>query len=197
MKTLNFEDLIQFRKKAQADLNVRELSYDAVSEKACGLAVGTEHIQLLCCGGTGCKASNSAKIVDNLKAAIEANGIANKVEVIVTGCFGFCEKGPIVKVIPDNTFYTQVKPEDAEEIVKEHVIGGRRVERLLYVDPKTGGFPAAVWTRRTLTRRTATAYPQSWRNMCRMSLFTVQPIRMWTKRNPSLPPAPASMASVR
>ena len=70
MKTLNFEDLIQFRKKAQADLNVRELSYDAVSEKACGLAVGTEHIQLLCCGGTGCKASNSAKIVDNLKEVI-------------------------------------------------------------------------------------------------------------------------------
>ena len=137
MKTLNFEDLIQFRKKAQANLNVRELSYAAVSEKSCGLAVGTEHIELLCCGGTGCKASSSAKIVDNLKAAIEANGIANKVDVIVTGCFGFCEKGPIVKVMPDNTFYTQVKPEDADEIVKEHVIGGRRVERLLYVDPKT------------------------------------------------------------
>ena len=137
MKTLNFEDLIQFRKKAQADLNVRELSYAAVSEKSCGLAVGTEHIELLCCGGTGCKASSSAKIVENLKAAIEANGIAGKVDVIVTGCFGFCEKGPIVKVMPDNTFYTQVKPEDADEIVKEHVIGGRRVERLLYVDPKT------------------------------------------------------------
>ena len=137
MKTLNFEDLIQFRKKAQADLNVRELSYAAVSEKSCGLAVGTEHIELLCCGGTGCKASSSAKIVENLKAAIEANGIASKVDVIVTGCFGFCEKGPIVKVMPDNTFYTQVKPEDADEIVKEHVIGGRRVERLLYVDPKT------------------------------------------------------------
>ena len=137
MKTLNFEDLIQFRKKAQANLEVRELSYAAVSDKACGLAVGTEHIQLLCCGGTGCKASSSAKIVESLKAAIQANGIADKAEVIVTGCFGFCEKGPIVNVIPDNTFYTQVKPEDAEEIVKEHVIGGRRVERLLYVDPKT------------------------------------------------------------
>ena len=137
MKTLNFEDLTQLRKKAQAALNMRELSYAAVSEESCGLAVGTEHIQLLCCGGTGCKASNSAKIVDNLKAAIEAAGIADKVDVIVTGCFGFCEKGPIVKVMPDNTFYTQVKPEDAEEIVKEHVIGGRKVERLLYVDPKT------------------------------------------------------------
>ncbi|MBO7609909.1 MAG: NADH-quinone oxidoreductase subunit NuoF [Muribaculaceae bacterium] len=137
MKTLNFEDLTKIRKKAQATLNMRELSYAAVSEKSCGLAVGTEHIELLCCGGTGCKASDSAKIVDNLKAAIEANGIADKVEVIVTGCFGFCEKGPIVKVMPDNTFYTQVTPEDAEEIVKEHVIAGRKVERLLYVDPKT------------------------------------------------------------
>jgi NADP-reducing hydrogenase subunit HndC len=61
-----------------------------------------------------------------------------RLEVITTGCFGFCEKGPIVKIIPDNTFYTQVKPEDAEEIVKEHIIGGKRIERLLFVDPKNG-----------------------------------------------------------
>ena len=46
-------------------------------------------------------------------------------------------KGPIVKIIPDNTFYTQVTPEDAEEIISEHIIGGRRIERLLYIDPKT------------------------------------------------------------
>jgi NADP-reducing hydrogenase subunit HndC len=75
--------------------------------------------------------------VENLKKCIHDNGIADKVDVITTGCFGFCAKGPIVKIIPDNTFYTEVKPEDAEEIVKEHIIGGRRVERLLYVDPKT------------------------------------------------------------
>ena len=61
----------------------------------------------------------------------------NDVQVVVTGCFGFCEKGPIVKVIPDNTFYTNVKPEDAEEIVKEHVVKGRKVTRLLYEDPDT------------------------------------------------------------
>lgn len=53
------------------------------------------------------------------------------------GCFGFCEKGPIVKIIPDNTFYIQVTPEDAEEIISEHIIGGQRIERLLYTDPKT------------------------------------------------------------
>ena len=57
-------------------------------------------------------------------------------EVITTGCFGFCEKGPIVKIIPDNTFYTKVKPEDAQEIFTQHIIEGKRVERLLYVDPK-------------------------------------------------------------
>lgn len=116
---------------------MRELSHTAVSEKCCGLETGSDHIQILCCGGTGCKASQSKKIVENLKECVKAHGVADKVDVITTGCFGFCEKGPIVNVIPDNTFYTQVKPEDAEEIIKEHVIGGRRVERLLYVDPKT------------------------------------------------------------
>ena len=58
-------------------------------------------------------------------------------QVVGTGCFGFCEKGPIVKIIPDNTFYTQVKPEDAKEIVEEHIVKGRKVQRLLYKDPKT------------------------------------------------------------
>ena len=59
----------------------------------------------------------------------------DSVQVIMTGCFGFCEKGPIVKVMPDNTFYVQVKPEDAQTIVEEHVIKGRKVTRLLYKDP--------------------------------------------------------------
>lgn len=101
------------------------------------MAAGTEHLQILTCEGTGCKASSSHTIRENLKKAIEKNGIADKVEVITVGCFGFCEKGPIVKIIPDNTFYTEVTPEDAEEIINEHIIGGHKVERLLYEDPKT------------------------------------------------------------
>lgn len=95
-------------------------------------------MSLLCCGGTGCRASESARIVERLREEIAAAGMDNDVQVVVTGCFGFCEKGPIVKVIPDNTFYTNVKPEDAEEIVKEHVVKGRKVTRLLYEDPDTG-----------------------------------------------------------
>ena len=92
-------------------------------------------MHLLVCGGTGCRASESEAIVDNLKAVVAEKGLENEVQVVTTGCFGFCEKGPIVKVLPDNTFYTQVTPADATEIVDEHVIKGRKVTRLLYVDP--------------------------------------------------------------
>ena len=91
---------------------------------------------ILVCGGTGCVSSNSRQIVENLNDAIKAAGMEEDVKVLQTGCFGFCEQGPIVKVLPDNTFYTQVKPEDANEIVAEHIVKGRKVERLLYVDPE-------------------------------------------------------------
>jgi NADP-reducing hydrogenase subunit HndC len=93
-------------------------------------------IHVLVCGGTGCKASSSENIVSNLRTEIKKQGLADFAQVVKTGCFGFCEKGPIVKVIPDNTFYTQVTPEDAREIVEEHVVKGRKVHRLLYVDPE-------------------------------------------------------------
>ena len=94
-------------------------------------------MHLLVCGGTGCHASESDAIVCNLRDELEAKGLQDSVQVILTGCFGFCEKGPIVKVMPDNTFYVQVKPEDAQTIVEEHVIKGRKVTRLLYRDPLT------------------------------------------------------------
>lgn len=93
-------------------------------------------MHLLVCGGTGCNASRSQEIANNLKSSLKDNGLEKEVQVILTGCFGFCEKGPIVKVMPDNTFYTEVKPEDATEIVMEHVIKGRKVTRLLYTDPE-------------------------------------------------------------
>lgn len=93
------------------------------------------NMHLLVCGGTGCRASASDAIVENLKSELAVQGLDETVQVIMTGCFGFCEKGPIVKVQPDNTFYIEVKPEDSKEIVEEHIIKGRRVEKLLYKDP--------------------------------------------------------------
>lgn len=94
-------------------------------------------MHLLVCGGTGCRASQSDEIVDTLNAEIKNLGLENDAQVVTTGCFGFCEKGPIVKIIPDNTFYTQVTIEDCAEIVKEHILKGRKVNRLLYEDPET------------------------------------------------------------
>jgi NADP-reducing hydrogenase subunit HndC len=93
---------------------------------------------MLVCGGTGCHASKSDEILRNFQDLINSKGLESEVQVIKTGCFGFCEKGPIVKMMPDNTFYTQVSPGDCAEILDEHIIKGRKVERLLYKDPETG-----------------------------------------------------------
>ncbi len=93
------------------------------------------NMHMLVCAGTGCRASSSDMLYENLKKELQEQGLENEVQVVETGCFGFCEKGPIVKVIPDNTFYVSVEPKDAKEIVAEHAIKGRQVKRLLYTDP--------------------------------------------------------------
>ena len=138
MKVLTIEDLKAVRTAAAKKLFLREESDKSTDGHSSGLDAGTSHMQVLICGGTGCKASLSHLICDKIKELLEDRGLSDKVDVITTGCFGFCEKGPVVKIIPDNTFYTQVTPDDAHDIVNEHIIGGRRVDRLLYVDPKTG-----------------------------------------------------------
>ena len=120
---INSPDALEsLRRKAAASLAVREESNRISTEHADGLEKGTPHMQILCCGGTGCKASESARIVEQFRAALKEHGIADKVDVIVPGCFGFCEKGPIVKIVPDNTFYTSVRPDDVVEIVSSHII---------------------------------------------------------------------------
>ncbi|MFW6360543.1 MAG: NADH-ubiquinone oxidoreductase-F iron-sulfur binding region domain-containing protein [Spirochaetota bacterium] len=87
---------------------------------------------VLVCGGTGCEAAKADQIFKNLMHECEHQGVKDKVQVVKTGCFGFCEQGPIVKVLPDESFYVQVNPEDAKEIVSEHLVKGREVSRLLY-----------------------------------------------------------------
>jgi len=89
---------------------------------------------ILICAGTACEASKSITIFDELVAEAEKQGVASDVQIVKTGCFGFCEKGPIIKVLPDDSFYVDVKPEDAKEIIAEHILKGREVKRLLYVD---------------------------------------------------------------
>lgn len=94
-------------------------------------------MHLLVCGGTGCKSADADLITTNLKNAIEEAGLTDDIKVLQTGCFGFCEKGPIVKILPDNTFYTEVKPENAKEIVEEHIVKNQKLEKLLYRDQTT------------------------------------------------------------
>ncbi|MCX7026098.1 MAG: NADH-quinone oxidoreductase subunit NuoF [Spirochaetes bacterium] len=87
---------------------------------------------ILVCGGTGCESSRGDEIYKTLVKEAELQGVKDDVQVVKTGCFGFCEQGPIVKVLPEESFYVGVKPEDAAEIISEQVIKGREVKRLLY-----------------------------------------------------------------
>ena len=89
---------------------------------------------VLVCGGTACVSGGGDSVVEMFKKELEAAGLAEKVQVVVTGCLGFCEQGPLVKILPQGTFYVQVKAEDVKEIVAEHLIKGRVVSRLCY-DP--------------------------------------------------------------
>lgn len=99
---------------------------------------------ILVCGGTGCTSGNSKKIVEELKAALIETGLDKEVKLIMTGCFGLCAKGPIVVVYPEGSFYQHVKPEDAREIVFEHIKGGKPVERLLHSEKDADGAYKAI-----------------------------------------------------
>jgi NADH-quinone oxidoreductase subunit F len=90
------------------------------------------------CGGTGCHSFGSQGVSDAFKAEIKKNKLANKVEVKVTGCHGFCEKGPLVVIKPKDIFYQKVTEKDVPEIVAETVVRGKVLDRLLYIDPDTG-----------------------------------------------------------
>jgi len=90
------------------------------------------------CGGTGCTAMGSAQVYEAFKQQIERRKLAGRVRVKRTGCHGFCEKGPLVVILPKHFFYTGVQVEDVEEIVKKSVLCGEPVDRLLYTDPASG-----------------------------------------------------------
>ena len=89
---------------------------------------------VLICGGTGCTSSGSNKIIDAFNANIAANGLEEEIKVVQTGCFGLCALGPVVIVHPDGTFYSRVEESDVAEIVSEHLLKGRIVDRLVYRD---------------------------------------------------------------
>ena len=120
MKSL--EEIKKIREEKRAELDLRVNTASNSREK-----------HILVCHGTGCTSSKSPKIIENLRRIIEEKNVEN-VRVVQTGCFGLCAKGPIVIIRPEDVFYSLVKPEDAEEIIEKHIIGGEIVERLLCKD---------------------------------------------------------------
>ena len=119
-KTIEEIENIRKEKRAQLDLRVN-------------VNANTRERHILVCHGTGCTSSKSPEILENFKRIIAEKHIEN-VRVIKTGCFGLCSKGPIVIIRPEDTFYSMVKPEDCEEIIKTHILDGKIVERLLCKD---------------------------------------------------------------
>ena len=90
---------------------------------------------VLICGGTACCSGGGDKIAEEFKKQLAEQNLDETVQVVTTGCLGFCEQGPIVKILPQGTFYVQVKDADVKEIVAEHLVKGRVVQRLCY-DPE-------------------------------------------------------------
>jgi NADH:ubiquinone oxidoreductase subunit F (NADH-binding)/(2Fe-2S) ferredoxin/Pyruvate/2-oxoacid:ferredoxin oxidoreductase delta subunit len=89
----------------------------------------------LVCAGTGCVSCGSFKVKEALEKEIKAKGLDKEVQVVATGCNGFCERGPIVLVQPDGIFYQLLQIEDVPHLVEEHLLKGRPVKKLMYVPP--------------------------------------------------------------
>ena len=85
---------------------------------------------VLICGGTACCSGGGDKIAEEFKKQLAEQKLDETVQVVTTGCLGFCEQGPIVKILPQGTFYVQVKDADVKEIVAEHLVKGRVEQRL-------------------------------------------------------------------
>lgn len=130
-KIKSFEELKKYHEDCKNLVAIKQVSHEAelaAENKRCKRSISV-------CAGTGCKSADSYQIVENLKHEIKTAGLENEVQVSLTGCFGFCEQGPIININPDNAFYVHVKPEDAKEIVESHLLQGKIIERLLFIEP--------------------------------------------------------------
>ncbi|HOT51958.1 MAG TPA: NAD(P)H-dependent oxidoreductase subunit E, partial [Candidatus Hydrogenedentes bacterium] len=94
--------------------------------------MGKKRSHILVCAGAGCVASGALEVSAAIQTALQKEGLADEVSVIETGCLGPCAVGPVMVVYPEGVFYQGVKPADAEEVVKEHLLKGRIVERLAH-----------------------------------------------------------------
>ena len=106
------------------------------------MAIIRSHIMV--CTGTGCSASHSPKLIDLFNKELAEAGMDQEVRVVRTGCFGLCAMGPIVLIYPEGALYTNVKEDDVKEIVSEHIVKGRIVERLLHKESDEKGVTTSL-----------------------------------------------------
>lgn len=129
-KISTYNDLLKKYKECKKKIEVREnpekFNNDEIKER-----------HILICGGPGCKASNSDNILKAFNEEIVRLNLQEDVKVIMTGCFGFCAKGPVIEIMPDKVFYIKVTEEDVKEIIESHILEGRIVDRLLYENEET------------------------------------------------------------
>ena len=119
-RIMTYEDLLKkvryYNSKIEIRKNPEKFNKGEIKER-----------HILICGGPGCKTSRADNIADAFREQIEELNLQDKVKVIMTGCFGFCAKGPVIEIMPDRVFYVQVNENDVKEIVESHILGGNVV----------------------------------------------------------------------
>lgn len=129
-RVVNYSDLLEKVEKCKKNIEVRQ-NPDKFNKGN----IKERHI--LICGGPGCKASNADNISRAFHEEISRLSLEEDIKVIMTGCFGFCAKGPVIEIMPDRVFYIKVTEEDVKEIIESHILEGRVVDRLLYENEET------------------------------------------------------------
>ncbi|EGW39952.1 NADH-quinone oxidoreductase subunit NuoF [Desulfosporosinus sp. OT] len=132
MKLTSINELNALKTQNRVLLENRRLTHPVTTKDALGMPRN-----VLVCGGPGCHSSGSPKIAELLEEELNRRGLSEQVKVFQPGCFGFCEKGPMIEIHPDNTTYCEVSAPDVAVIVEEHLIQGNQVERLLFMEPST------------------------------------------------------------
>jgi len=124
--------LVKIAEREKATKGLRDCAQDA-SKGATG-----HRLHAMLCAGTACISMNSRPIQEAMLAELKKHGIENEVQLVMTGCNGFCAVGPVMTVMPDGVFYQKLTPEDIPELVESHFVNGKPVERLLYKQTEDG-----------------------------------------------------------